>query len=591
MSKGSNDDILTPNANSESLGLSDTAALLFRLKKDILQAWESQCREKVLAAKLQSHPAFLNEIPKFIDQMILTISPDFKTDCEASSKVACDHGEERSDLKAYTLDQLIYEYQILRATLIEFLEVEAPLSTEAIKIIHEFMDRGIRKAAARYAEVELKSEKNQRREIERDRKELFAFFMQAPIAICVLDGPDHIFTLSNPQYDKLAGRKVIGKKVRDAFTEAEVGPFFEVLDRVYLTGEPYVGIEASVPLIDIEGEVRESFINFGYNPILDSEGKITAILAFHNDVTEQVIARKNLENSAAHLLRSQELLEQMKRIAEQERAKLSAVFAQAPSAIAVFEGPDHIFTMANPTYLSQFFGGRQDLVGKSVRAAVPEAVEQGFGKLLDDVYQTGKPYIGSEVPIDLLQPDGEIRKFYLDLIYQPLRDASEKITGIVALITDVTDQISARVKLEESEAKLLKNQEQLSITVRVAKVGFFNWDIEKNLGTFSDQMQNDWGINYEGSLQEAIARIHLDDRETATQLFEKSISDKAPFFAEYRVVRPDGRIIWIEAQGIVVCSNEGTPIFFYGTSIDITMRKVTQFQLQFESHKLETIFK
>ena len=586
MSKGS-DKILTPDSISESLGPSDAAALLFRFKENILQAWESQCREKVLAAKTQSHPALLNEIPKFIDQLILTIRPDFKTDYEANSKVARDHGEERSDLIAYTLDQVIYEYQILRTTLIEFLEAEAPLSTEVRKLIHEFMDQGIRQAAARYAEIELKGEKNQRRDIERERQELFAFFMQAPIAICVLDGPEHIFTLSNPHYDKLADRKVVGKKVRDAFTEAEVGPFFEILDRVYLTGEPYIGKGASVPLLDSGGEVRERFIDFGYNPIRNSENKITAILAFLIDVTDQVQARKNLEDSEARLLRSQVLLEHMKQIAEHERAKLSAVFAQTPGAIAVFEGPDHIFTMANPAYLSQFFGGRQDLIGKSVRAAVPEAVEQGFGKLLDDVYQTGKPYIGTEIPIDLLQPDGKLRKFHLNLVYQPLRDNSEKITGIVAVITDVTNQINSRIKLEESEAKLLKNQELLSTTVRVAKVGFFDWDIQKNSMTFSDQMRNDWGINSDISLQEVIARIHMDDRETTHQMIEKSISDRTPFFAEYRVVRPEGRIIWIEAQGIVVYSNVGTPICFYGTSIDITARKVIQFQLQVAKSEAE----
>ena len=588
------DQIVTPNSLSEGLGFSDTAGLLFRLKGNILEAWESQCREKVFAARHQGHPALLNEIPKFIDeliQLILTIRPDFKTDIEANSKVARDHGEERSHLNAYNLDQVIYEYQILRTLLIELLETEAALSSKVRKLIHEFMDQGIRKAAARYAEIELIGEKNQRRISERDRQELFAFFMQAPMAICVLDGPEHKFTLSNPHYDKLADRIVIGKKVRDAFTEAEVGPFFEILDRVFLTGDPYVGKETSVPLIGLGGEVRERFIDFGYHPIRNSENKITSILAFHIDVTDQVLARKNLENSEARLLQSQEMLKNMKQIADNERAKLSTVFAQTPSAMAVFEGPDHVFTMANPTYLSQFFGGRQDLIGQSVHAAVPEAVEQGFEKLLNTVYQTGVPYIGTEVPIELLQPDGKMKKFHLNLVYQPLRDTSEKITGIVAVITDVTDQVAARIKLQEGEDQLIKNQEMLSTTVRVAKVGFYDWDIQKNLVTFSDQLQNDWGVESMSSLEEALARIHPEDREKTSQLIEKSISDRTSYFAEYRVVRPDGRTIWIEAQGVVDYSVDGTPIRFYGTSIDITARHATQFQLQFEKHQLETVFK
>ncbi len=433
MSKES-DEIFTPDSLSENLGRSDAAALLFRFKENILQTWEAQCREKVLAAKLQSRPALLNEIPKFIDQLVLTISPEFKTDFEANSKVARDHAEQRSDLITYTLDQVIYEYQILRTTLIESLEVEALLTTEVRKLIHEFMDQGIRKAAARYAKIE-------------------------------------------------------------------------------------------------------------------------------------------------------------KQIAEDDSAKLSAVFAQSPAAMTVFEGPDHIFAMANPAYLSQFFGGRQDLIGKSVRVAVPEAVEQGFKKLLDHVYQTGETYIGTEMPIDLLQPDGKIKKFHLNLVYQPFRDASGKITGIVAVITDVTDQVSSRTKLQEADALLLKNQELLSSTVRVAKVGFYDWDIQKNSITFSDQLQNDWGVKWNSSFQELFDRVHPDDREKTRQLIEKSMSDRSPYFAEYRVVRPDGRTNWIEAQGIIDYSTEGTPIRFHGTSIDISARKATQFQLEFETHKLETIFK
>jgi PAS domain S-box-containing protein len=428
------DEILTPGPISKSLGLSDAAALLFRIKENILQGWESQCREKVLAAKFQSHPALLNEIPKFIDQLALTIGPDFKIDYEANSKVAHDHAEEQSDLSAYTLDQVIHEYQILRTTLIEFLEAETPLNPEVRKLIHEFIDQGIRKAAARYAEIEL----------------------------------------------------------------------------------------------------------------------------------------NNLEHSEAHLL--------------------EAVFAQSPGAMAVFEGPDHIFTMANTAYLSQFFGGRQDLIGKTVRTAVPEVVEQGFVKLLDDVYQTGEPFIGNEMPIDLRQPDGTLRKFHLNLVYHPLRNASGKITGIVAIITNVTGQVSAEIKLQEGDARLIKNQKLLSIAVRVAKVGFYNWDIQKDSIEFSDQMLNDWGIKSNCSLQEATARIHADDREKINLLIEKSMHDRTPFFAEYRVVRPDGRTIWIEAQGIVEYSNDGTPVFFYGTSIDITARKVVEFQLQLEKHKLETVF-
>ena len=108
------DDIFTADSKVKALSRTAAATFLFRCKESILQAWESQCREKVLAAKLQSHPGLLNEIPKFIDQLILAISPDFKIDNEANSKVARDHDLLDRNL-ATPITILISTYMVLNA--------------------------------------------------------------------------------------------------------------------------------------------------------------------------------------------------------------------------------------------------------------------------------------------------------------------------------------------------------------------------------------------------------------------------------------------------------------------------------------------
>ncbi len=291
-------------------------------------------------------------------------------------------------------------------------------------------------------------------EAERARQELHNYFMQAPVPLVILTGPDHHFTLANAPYERLVGRKVVGKTVREAFSDKIAKDFIPLLDQVYRTGVPYVGNELPIQFPDENGKDIDYWINVGYQPARDKQGNTIGLFVIVHDVTEQVLARKNLENSEARLLQSESMLKTLKQIAENERAKLASIFAQSPGAIAVFEGPNHVFTMANPAYVTQFFGGRQDLIGQSVSKAVPEAVEQGFEKLLNTVYQTGVPYIGIETPIDLLQPDGKMRKFHLNLVYQPLRDTAEKITGIVAVITDVTEQVATRIRLQESEARL-----------------------------------------------------------------------------------------------------------------------------------------
>ena len=277
------------------------------------------------------------------------------------------------------------------------------------------------------------------------RHELHDFFMQAPIAICVLDGPDHVFTLSNPMYDQLANRNVLGKKVREAFTDAEVGPFFDLLDRVYQTGEPYIGKEAPVPLVDAEDQIRERFIDLQYHPLRNDQGQITAILAVHIDVTEQVHARKQIELSASALAA--------------EKATLLAIINQVPGAVTILDGPEHVFSLASETYLSLFFGGRQDLIGKSVREAVPEAVEQGFVALLDRVYQSGEPFSGTETSIDLKQLDGTMKSFYISFTYHPLRITGGSIKGVVAVAIDVTEQVKIKQALKKSNQDLMDERD------------------------------------------------------------------------------------------------------------------------------------
>src|SRR5438128_8073453 len=122
------------------------------------------------------------------------------------------------------------------------------------------------------------------------RSELYRLFMQAPAIIAVLRGPQHMFELVNPAYQRLfEGRRLLGRSIREALPEIEGQGFFEVLDRVYATGESYVAREARVML---DGE---HFFNFIYQPILSEENKSKGIVVFAFDVTADVLARRQGE--------------------------------------------------------------------------------------------------------------------------------------------------------------------------------------------------------------------------------------------------------------------------------------------------------
>lgn len=99
-----------------------------------------------------------------------------------------------------------------------------------------------------------------------------------------------------------------------------------------------------------------------------------------------------------------------------ETRRLAQQFEEAPGFITLLAGPNHVFELANASY-RKLLGGR-DLTGKTVAEAIPEAAAQGFTKLLDQVYQTGEPFIGRRTPIEL-QSDPAVlpRVHYVDFIY------------------------------------------------------------------------------------------------------------------------------------------------------------------------------
>ncbi len=121
--------------------------------------------------------------------------------------------------------------------------------------------------------------------------------------------------------------------------------------------------------------------------------------------------------------------------------RLRRMFEQAPGFVAVLEGPDHVFAMANVSY--ERLVAQRGVEGKSVAEALPEVVEQGFVDLLDTVRRTGKPYFGNRDQV-FLKKEGsdEVEKRFLDFLYQPIFNGDE-VVGIFVQGHDVTEEVQA----------------------------------------------------------------------------------------------------------------------------------------------------
>lgn len=128
-----------------------------------------------------------------------------------------------------------------------------------------------------------------------------------------------------------------------------------------------------------------------------------------------------------------------------ERRGMLDIFRRAPSFMGIMRGPDHIIERVNENFME--FVGHRDVVGKPVKEAIPESVEQGFIDLLDHVYQTGEPFKGTDVETTLQQKSGP-ETHYIDFVYQPIREADGSISGVFLQGVDVTERKLAQDELE-----------------------------------------------------------------------------------------------------------------------------------------------
>ncbi|WP_336810147.1 sensor histidine kinase [Bosea sp. MMO-172] len=156
--------------------------------------------------------------------------------------------------------------------------------------------------------VETTAEVIMRRRLAREREQMLHVFEMALGAVAITTGPDHVFTFANRDYRMLVGhRDVVGMPVIEALPELAGQGFVPLLDRVYETGEAYVGRDVSAHLIRTPGgQPEERIVDFLYHPIRDAGGKVDGIFVQALDVTERA------DEARLQQLREHELVHRLK---------------------------------------------------------------------------------------------------------------------------------------------------------------------------------------------------------------------------------------------------------------------------------------
>ena len=209
-------------------------------------------------------------------------------------------------------------------------------------------------------------------------------------------------------------------------------------------------------------------------------------------------------------------------------------------------------------------------------------------------------YSGVDVEIDagvhpvaefrIVTPSGEVRtvhaitsKLWGVMPGDPDNEASGKARRLFGTVQDITERKRAEEELQVLYRELQESKASLEEAQRVAHVGSWVWDLEKNHVTYSDEYYRIFGLAPgKGPIDIATVRemIHPEDREYVFRTAEEAIRSGERAECEHRIVRPNGEIRIVHSLGDLKKDASGRPYQMFGVSQDITDRKRAEQALQ-----------
>jgi diguanylate cyclase (GGDEF)-like protein/PAS domain S-box-containing protein len=249
-----------------------------------------------------------------------------------------------------------------------------------------------------------------------------------------------------------------------------------------------------------------------------------------------------------------------------QRDKYEDAFEASLSALCILRGRDHRWEAANRIYRELFSPG-VELVGKTVRQVIPDVYEQGFGALLDAVYETGWPQYGREMRMHL--PGREPR--YFDFVYAPMRGEAGELEGVFVEAWDVTERVRTRRALEESEQRHRMVAEQATDLISThTPEGVYLYASPACRALLGYEPEELLGRNvYE--------LIHPEDLESTAKVHAAVLDQPTTLPATCRAQHADGSYTWFETTARAVRDPESGEVReIMAVSRDITARRVEE---------------